>query len=216
MDEPRDLRIDNWTLKVRVPSGEGPHPVIFLIHGWTGDERSMWVFASRLPHNALLIAPRAPYVSQHPEFGGFSWVPERGASFSSLEMFKPALLSFENLLPILAKELPGNFDRFGMLGFSQGAAFSYAFAMQHAARVSRLAALAGFLPAESASQLADLAGTPVLIAHGTQDETVPIAMARQARTSLEAAGIKVSYCESETGHKLGANCAKQLSEFFAI
>jgi predicted esterase len=85
-----------------------------------------------------------------------------------------------------------------------------------------LAELAGFLPlagsppTESRSQLAELAGIPIMIAHGIQDETVPIAMAREARKSLESSGVKVSYCESETGHKLGANCARQLADFFVI
>lgn len=215
MDEPRDLTIGDWTLKTHIPKGDSPHSVIFLIHGWTGDERSMWVFASRLPRTAILVAPRAPYVSKHPELGGYSWVPERGQSFSSLEMFQPALNSFERMLPELAKQLPGDFDQFAMVGFSQGAALSYAFAMLNPERVSRLAALAGFLPAESEANLSALAPVPVFIAHGSQDETVPITMARNGHAALEAAGVKVTYCESETGHKLGANCAQQLNEFFA-
>lgn len=214
MDEPRDLTIGDRTLKVRVPPGDGPHRVIFLIHGWTGDEKSMWVFAPRLPRTALLIAPRASYASQHAQLGGYSWVAERGQSFSSLAMFQSALDSFESLIPHVAKQIPGDFEQFGIVGFSQGAAFSFAYAVRNPGRVSRLAALAGFLPAESVSKLAALASIPIFIAHGTQDETVPIEMAREARTALEAVGAHVKYCESETGHKLGANCAKQLSEFF--
>lgn len=213
MDELHDLVVGNWTLKVRTPGGNEPHPVIFLIHGWTGDERSMWVFAPHMPRNSLLIAPRGPYVSKHPEFGGYSWVPERGENFSSLDMFQQAIDSFEELLSQLPDTLPGEYNRFGMVGFSQGAAFSYAFAMHNPQRVDRLASLAGFLPSE-ADHLAPLASIPILIAHGTEDETVPVSMARGARSSLEAAGVKVSYCESKTGHKLGANCSKQLGEFF--
>jgi len=216
MDEPHDLTFGDWKLKIRVPKGAGPHPVIFLIHGWTGDEKSMWVFASRLPRKALLVAPQAPYVSRHPDLGGYSWVPERGQSFSSLEMFQPALEKFEGLLDEVAKLLPGDFKRFGIVGFSQGAAFSYAYAMRNPNRVSRLAALAGFLPADSASRRAGLASIPVFIAHGTHDETVPVVMAREARASLEAATVEVTYCESGTGHKLGSKCARLLADFFAI
>ena len=212
MDEPRDLNVCDWTLKIRVPKGAGPHPVIFLIHGWTGYEKSMWVFASRLPHDALLVAPRAPYVSQHPQFGGYSWVEERGQNFSSLEMFQPAINSFQTLISELPNQLPGDFSQIGMVGFSQGAAFSFSYALKNPSRVNHLAALAGFIPAEPGS-LAALSSTPVFIAHGIQDDTVPITKAREARAALEASGVKVVYCESETGHKLGANCAKQLHEF---
>ena len=214
MDEPRDLIVGDWKLKLRLPQGAGPHPVIFLIHGWTGDEKSMWIFTPRLPRNALLVAPRAPYMSNHPDLGGFSWVPERGQNFSNLEMFQPALDSCEGLISELATRVPGDFTQFGLVGFSQGAAFSFAYAMNNPRRVGQLAALAGFLPAGSTSQLANLAITPIYIAHGTEDKTVPIRMAREARIALEGAGALVRYCESETGHKLGGNCATHLSEFF--
>lgn len=213
MDEPRDLTVGDWTLKVRVPADNIPHPPIFMIHGWTGDEKSMWVFASRIPRNSLLIAPRAKYPSRHPEFGGYSWVQERGQNYSSLDMFQPAVVSFDDLLSELPGVLPGEYNQFGLLGFSQGAAFSYAFALRHPQRVTRLASLAGFLPSET-SNLMPLAPIPIFIAHGIEDETVPVSMARSAKSSLEAAGVHVSYCESESGHKLGANCAKQLGEFF--
>jgi phospholipase/carboxylesterase len=214
MDDAQELAIGDWILRVRIPSGKGLHPVIFLIHGWTGDEKSMWVFSSRFPREAILIAPRAPFLSKHPQFGGCSWVPERGESFSSLAMFEPAIESFTPLIGELENELPGDFSRFGMAGFSQGAAFSFAYAMQNNDRISRLAALAGFLPAESGERLITLSSIPIFIAHGRLDETVPISMARNARSDLESRGIGVTYCESDTGHKLGSNCAQRLAEFF--
>lgn len=176
----------------------------------------MWVFASRLPRSAILIAPRGPFVSKHPELAGYSWVPERGESFSSLPMFQPALDSFEKLFPELAAQLSTEITEFSLMGFSQGAAFSFAYAMRNPRRVSKLAALSGFLPAENGSRLASLATIPIFVAHGTKDETVPVAMARDARVDLEAAGAAVHYCESETGHKLGANCAAELQAFFSI
>jgi phospholipase/carboxylesterase len=212
-----ELQVGEWVLKVRQPAGESPHPVIFLIHGWTGDERSMWVFAPRLPKEAMLIAPRAPFISRHPDFGGYSWVENRPESFSPLAAFEPALDSFSGLVDQLNQQLSGDFTRFNLAGFSQGAEFSFALALRHPERVGRLASLAGFLPAESEEAIAagGLKSKPIFIAHGTQDETVPIDMARDARQQLEAAGAQVSYCESDTGHKLGANCARELQAFFA-
>lgn len=210
-----DLQIESWALKVRQPEGVDSPRVILLIHGWTGDENSMWVFAPRLPKDALLIAPRSPYVSKHPQFSGYSWVEQRADGFSSLAMFAPALDAFDGLLAQLAARFPqADFGSLGLAGFSQGAAFSAAFAMRHRQRVSRLAMLAGFLPEASGPALAALAGLPVFVAHGSKDETVPIERAQAARRQLSAAGAQVRYCESEVGHKLGANCAAQLAEFF--
>ena len=211
-----DVEIGGWTLKVRQPDGDGPHPVILLVHGWTGDENSMWVFAPRLPRNALLVAPRAPYLSRHPEIAGYSWVEERADGFSSLRMFAPAVDAFEGLVEQLAAQYPAaDFSRFGMAGFSQGSAFCVSYAVRHPQRVSRLAMLAGFLPEQSEGALAALAGLPVLVAHGTKDETVPVARAYAAREQLAAAGAQVRYCESEVGHKLGANCVAEFVEFFS-
>ncbi len=211
-----DLQIGAWTLKLRLPPGDRPHPVIFLIHGWTGDENSMWVFAPRLPKNALLIAPRAPYISMHPEYAGYSWVAERGADYSHLPDFEPAIAVFAELVKELSSRYPANFDQFGMIGFSQGGAFSAAYALSHRERASKLAMLASFLPEGSEATITKrLKGLPVFIAHGTKDETVPVARARHAKEILEAGGAHVRYCESEIGHKLGANCFNELADFFA-
>ncbi|MEX1143574.1 MAG: alpha/beta fold hydrolase [Anaerolineales bacterium] len=216
MEEPHDLQLAGWTLKVRPPAQGGePHPVIFLVHGWTGDERSMWVFAQRMPRAALLIAPRAPFVSNNPDLGGFSWVESRAAEFSQLPAFDPAVEAFDDLLAALAAHYPAaDFTRFGLVGFSQGGAFGFAYAMRHPQKVSRLAALAGFLPSGSEAQLSVLENIPVLIAHGSKDETVPVTKAREAQTAFAQAGVAVQYCEADTGHKLGAKCFTQLAEFF--
>jgi phospholipase/carboxylesterase len=129
-------------------------------------------------------------------------------------MFDPAVNAFSSLLSELAVRFPqADLASFGMAGFSQGAAFSAAFAMRHPGRVNRLAMLAGFLPEESEAALPALASVPIFIAHGSRDETVPIARAHAARRQLAAAGARVQYCESEIGHKLGANCAAELADF---
>ena len=51
---------EDWTLRVRPGSGRDAR-VMLLLHGWTGDENSMWAFARDLPASAWLIAPRAPH-----------------------------------------------------------------------------------------------------------------------------------------------------------
>jgi phospholipase/carboxylesterase len=209
MNEPQDIKIDDWHLKVRIPDGDGPHPVIFLIHGLTGDEGSMWVFASRFPHNVLLIAPRAPYPSNMPG-SGYSWADGDNVDFAA------SLRSFDQLVPKLAENFNGRFNKFGMVGFSQGAVVSVAYILGNPGRVSKLAMLAGFLPTEDqedySSKVIDL---PVFIAHGTKDEDVSIERSRAAKRIFENAGARVRYCESDTAHKLGANCAKELQDFFA-
>jgi phospholipase/carboxylesterase len=214
--EPTDLAIGDWKLKVRQPEGPGSGPAIFLLHGWTGDERSMWIFASKLPRDALLIAPRAPYISKHSKYGGYSWVEQRVPGFSSFDSFAPARALFDDLIAELASRLGADLSRFDLMGFSQGAAFAYTYALTHSGRVGRLAALAGFLPdgCETPLERGALVDSPIFIGHGARDEMVPIAHAHHARDLLTASGADVSYCESPTRHKLGANCFSELAAFF--
>jgi phospholipase/carboxylesterase len=59
-----------------------------------------------------------------------------------------------------------------------------------------------------------LAGKPMFISHGTQDNMVPIDRARASMSLLEQAGAQVTYCESEVGHKVSADCLRGLELFF--
>lgn len=216
-DEPKDLRIGDWRLNVRDAVGAGPHSAIFLMHGWTGDERSMWVFASRLPKEALLIAPRAPYPSISDEYGGYSWVRQRSSSLSVMQDFSAAQTEFNTLLSELSATREEDFSSFSLIGFSQGAAFCYAYALNQPERVQKLAGLSGFLPQGSQTlvEARPLQGKSLYIAHGSRDETVPVAHAHNARQLLQLAGAEVSYCESDSAHKLGTECFRGLAEFFA-
>ena len=211
-------QIGDWQLKLRQPTGEGPFPVIGMLHGWTGDENSMWVFAGRLPRNALLIAPRGLYPSP---MGGFAWHTQpsqrsqRSRLWPRVEDFDPAV---EALLALLSPEnFPqGDFSQLRLVGFSQGAALTFALGMQYPERVQALAGLAGFLP-EGSAELAvgqPLLDKPVFLAHGTHDELVPVEKARLAATILERAGATVNYCEHDVGHKLNAACFRSLEIFF--
>ena len=60
-------------MRLHRPDGLGPFPVLIVLHGWTGDENSMWIFSPRLPKNALMVAPRGLYKTMD---SGYSWHPE--------------------------------------------------------------------------------------------------------------------------------------------
>ncbi len=204
--------LDGFTLRQRVPAGPGPHRLILMLHGWTGDEDVMWIFAARLPPDAWLVAPRGLYPAAP---GGYGWTPAAVGAGLDLLAFRPAV---ERLLAWLRPEnFPGAaLDGFDVLGFSQGAALGFSLGLLYPARVRALAGLSGFLPS-GAAELAParpLAGKFAFLAHGTRDETVPVGRARQARDLLAQAGADVSYCEDDVGHKLSATCFRSLEYFF--
>jgi phospholipase/carboxylesterase len=206
------VRIKNWVIRLRKPSGRGPYPVLVMLHGWTGDENSMWVFTSRLPSDYMLIAPRALYPSA---LGGFSWVPSQYQPAPGIDDFQLAIRELNDLLnPDHFPE--GDFNKIRLMGFSQGTALLYAYAFLQPDRVVSLAGLSGFLPAgtELLAGARPLAGKAAFVAHGTFDELVSVERARHAVDVLEQAGARVSYCEDEVGHKLSASCFRGLEGFF--
>jgi len=210
------LTIDQWTVHLRRPDDFGPYPVIVLLHGLTGDENSMWFFTSRLPKSHLLIAPRAP----HPvSTGGFSWReynPNTPQVLPTLDDFRDSLKALNSLLTT-ANFPVADFSQMHLVGFSQGAAMSYAYALMFPERTASVVAMAGFVPSGCESLVEQdhpLAGKQVLIAHGREDKVIPISLAYQAYEIMQSAGARVTNCEDNVGHKMGLKCLPVLEDFF--
>ncbi len=207
------LKISSWVGRVRQPAGGELAPMIVLLHGWTGDENVMWVFASRLPQKALIVAPRGIYPTP---LGGYGWYPHQIGNWPSLDSLKPTSQELDRLLQ------PENFpmadlSQIHLIGFSQGAALAYTYALLNPLKVTSVAGLSGFLPLGSERVVSDhlLEGKAVFIAHGSQDDLVPVERARQAVEFFEQLGARVTYCEDEVGHKLSANCFRGLQAFIS-
>jgi phospholipase/carboxylesterase len=206
-------QVDGWVLRQGTPDGPGTRPVILLLHGWTGDENSMWIFANRLPQNAMLVAPRGLYTTA---LGGYGWQPTLDRNWPDIDDFQPAMEAIWKLLTL--QHFPtADLSKIHIVGFSQGAALGYSLSLAYPERVGVLAGLSGFAPGgvETLVSSQPLAGKACFMAHGTQDRLVPVARARQARQIFLEAGAQVTYCEDDVGHKLSAACFRGLETFFA-
>jgi len=205
---------ENWTLRVRQPA-QSPAHLLLMLHGWTGDENSMWVFARNFPTDTLLLAPRAPHPAPQ---GGYSWRPPRSDSFGrpSLDDLREAAEALIRLVDAYAAQSQVDASRFDVMGFSQGAALSNVLACLHPQRVRKAGILAGFMPSgmEGIISKKPLAGKTIFVSHGTQDNMVPIDRARASISLLEQAGADITYCEAEVGHKVSADCLRGLETFF--
>jgi phospholipase/carboxylesterase len=209
------ISFNNWTLRVR----ESTHPsarLLLMIHGFTGDENSMWVFGRDMPEPYWIVAPRAPYAGQP---SGYSWRPPQyenlnQLSFDQLRDSAEALIRLVDDYSASVGLDAGNFD---VMGFSQGGAMSSALAFLYPQRIRKVGILAGFVPSglESLVLQRPLEGKPCFVAHGSKDETVPVDRARASVAILEQAGAQVTYCEDEVGHKVSIPCLHGLKKFFA-
>jgi phospholipase/carboxylesterase len=204
----------DWVLRARSPQGINSAPLTVLLHGWTGDENVMWVFAGKIPRGGWVISPRG-IVAAEP--GGYGWIANRQGVETPIEDFFTACDSLDHLIDawIAAQNLPS--IPVNLVGFSQGAALAAAYSLVHPAKVGKLALLAGFLPTHAQRYLDSqpLRGKQVYVAHGSRDETVPLRYAENAVEGLHRAGAQVDYCVSDVGHKLGAECMNRLGGFFS-
>ena len=205
---------DGWTMRVQAPRpGSSPNPVLLLIHGWTGDEKSMWVFSHRLSSSFWKIAPRGPV--QAPD-GGFGWHTVTSEQPIQLSDFRQSAAGLLERLDHWASSNHVDARQVNLLGFSQGAMLVYAINLLFPERVGLSGALAGYMPSHwiNSDSASHLAGKSFYLAHGTLDETIPVAYARETARRLESAGARVNFCEAPVGHKLSANCLNDLGHFF--
>lgn len=207
------LTFGSWTVRQKEPEGLGSPKLLVLLHGWTGDENSMWIFTPRFPKEYLIVAPRGIYETP---LGGYGWKKGTIQGWPSMSDFQPAMDALLDLLK--RKYFPKlNVKEFDVVGFSQGAALGYSMALMYPDRIGKLVGISGFLPTDAEDWLDNkpLSKRKVFVAHGTRDEMVPIEKARQVVQVLKQAGGEVLYCEEDVGHKLSAGCFRGMDIYFS-
>lgn len=200
--------------RVLKPNKPGPHPTVVMIHGHLGSEDVMWIFRQTLPQDWLLVAPRAIVDDGD---GRYSWHPRQQNEWPSLDAFDTAVTTLEQFINTLPKLYDADPNQIYLMGFSQGAAAALALAIRTPEKVQGIASLVGFMPREvdDAIETARLTDLPVFMAVGTEDDRVPLEIARECGKAVRAAGAFLEYREYETGHKLNGAGMRKLKSWWA-
>jgi phospholipase/carboxylesterase len=200
---------------VRMPEEanlKNPAPVVVMVHGWSGDEASMWLFKQVVPKNVAIVTPRAPIELSDERYIWFKFDDSRAEP--AADSVQESLARFKRFITGLPDMYAIDPDRLLLLGFSQGAAISNSLALTHPKLTVGVASLSGFIPKmldlPQDERLADL---PVFIAHGTNDEIVPVDKARRARDIYNDLGANVTYDEFSTGHKVDVKAMRALKKW---
>lgn len=207
------IQFNDWTLRIR-QSTQPSSRLLLLIHGYTGDENSMWVFTRDLPSNYWMIAPRAPHPA---ETSGYAWRPLQIETFGRprLEQVLPAAEALIRLVDEYQASAGIEAPDFDVIGFSQGGVMSSLLAILYPQRIRKVGILAGFVPdgLDDVISKHPLQGKSVFVAHGTKDETIPVERARTSMELLKQAGAEIIYCEDEVGHKVSVDCMRALRAY---
>jgi len=216
MSKLKEYHIASLTAKVWEPEIIADAPVAILLHGWTGDESSMWVFGSRLDQHWLVIAPRAPFPTTDPGLGGYSWVDQSVTHWPTYQDFFIGMNYLTKFIDHLPETFPGaQFSRLNMVGFSQGAAMAYVYTGANTHKVKRLAFLSGFIPDgnEGFVNPEEFNSLELFIGHGELDDVVPVKRARDIGEQFEGFCKSLVFCVSKVGHRLGSDCFNAFQKF---
>jgi len=106
--------------------------------------------------------------------------------------------------------------RIVLAGFSQGAAMALHTALRYAQPLAGIIALSGYLPLlaafEAQAQPAN-AYTPIFLAHGTNDNVVPLRLGESTRAALERNKYVVTWRTYPIPHSV---CAPEISDIAAF
>ncbi len=103
-------------------------------------------------------------------------------------------------------------DKIILAGFSQGGAIALQVGLRHREALGGIMALSTYLTLDdSLAAEASIANAniPILMAHGTQDPIVPLALAVSSRTKLETRGYKIEWREFPMPHSV---CMEEIEE----
>jgi phospholipase/carboxylesterase len=181
-----------------------PAGALILTHGRGADPQDLERLQDILDPNLRLLGifPRGPLLLSP---GGYHWYIVRQIGFPDRDTFLASFDELSSHLDAVLSDHDLSWNRTVLAGFSQGAVMSYALALGDGRpRPAAVLAFSGFLPSVEGFDLAlaDRAGLPVSISHGTLDPVISVGFGRDARERLAAAGLAVRYREDPVGHTI--------------
>lgn len=201
-----------------VPAGEGPFPTVVALHGWGASAHDLLGLAPLLHGgDALVLCPEGPVeVPIGPGMTGHGWFPLDPGKPPDPDEFRKGARALRGFFEAARDRYPVDPERVVLLGFSQGGAMAYEWALSEAGSFAGLVALASWLPEPLASAVGktpEQEELPVLVLHGTQDTMVSVEMARASRERLRELGVQLMYRELEMGHELSREALQVIARW---
>lgn len=179
------------------PATDAELPMVIMLHGRGADMNDLADLAPLLAEEGrcrfvFANAPR-PFEAYPGMTFGWTWFDGWPPEQTSVAASRELLLQFIGEVTEKYRT-----SKLIMAGFSQGAMMSLDVGLRTDA--AGVIAMSGGLYEKDLPELTAKKGLPVLIAHGTQDDVVPVSYARRARLVLEEAGLDVEYHEYPMAH----------------
>lgn len=177
-------------------------PLLVLLHGYGSNEKDLFSFADELPDDFLIISAQAPLSLG---FDSYAWYSinfdDINGKFSDLEEAKVSLEKISNFIDNIKEKYRTNPEKTFLLGFSQGAILSYSLSFFYPNKVNYVVALSGYINNDLLPEtISKDIKTDYYCSHGTVDQVLPVAWARNSKPFLDNLGLTNVYSEYPVGH----------------
>jgi phospholipase/carboxylesterase len=192
----------------------GKKKAIILLHGVGSNESDLFSFADQLPGDFYVIAARGQfslgegrYAWYNVDFSTGKPVFDKTQELSSREVIRKFITQVKQQYQL---------DEVYLGGFSQGAIMSFSVGLTSPREVKGIISLSGRVLVELKPLITkheDLQKLRAFVAHGTNDNTLSVEYARDARSYLESLGVQLSYHEYDLGHQVNEQVIKDLNDW---
>ena len=185
-----------------IPASVSQKGCVIILHGrgTNGEDLIPLVDEIDLPH-LRWIFPDAPF--PFPDLlGGLMWFGSTTGNSTGIQDSRKLLFGLLDQV-IESDRVPP--ENVALMGFSQGAVMSLDVGLRYPKRIGALIALSGFLaiPDKLKQEKSPASkSVPILLAHGTEDEVVPVDGSRKAQQYLIEEGYSAELKEYPMGHQI--------------
>jgi len=178
---------------------------VILMHGVGSNEGDLFALANQLPKDFYVISVRGPFTLSTGRYAWFQVDFSTGRPVYNVDQESSSRNAVLNFVQEIKQKFA--FEEIYLGGFSQGAIMGYTIGQLYPDKISGVIALGGRILEEIRPQIKtndELKKLKVFIGHGTQDNTLPIHFARDAKNWLEFIGVNLSYNEYPIGHQISS------------
>lgn len=200
--------------RIRLPKNhdpEKPYPLVVGLHGGAGSAAEFITQYDKLKDpKVIYVTPEGPYrFSQNPGPMWYAKTWDLRVDDPELDLNADGMVEGYILNTIQSVSFEHKISQVYLVGFSQGAVYSYSIGMRNPDLIDGVIAFGGylndveqgngFLTQEHVEQGKDLR---IFMAHGVQDGAVSVDNARELAKKLEDAGYDVKLHEFEGEHNI--------------
>lgn len=198
----------------------GKPPLLLMLHGVGSHERDLFQLAPELDSRFHILSLRGPFEVGP---GQYAWYPLRFTAQGPDLDPQHAESTRQTLLEFIEQAVPhyqADPERLYLFGFSQGAIMSLTLLLTHPEPLAGVVAVSGrTLPylfqknnplGGKLAPTDQLADKPLFLAHGRQDQVLPISEGRRSEEVFSRTPVAMTYREYDMPHGVGPECLREI------